>query len=412
MNYLQFFKANTKILLFAILLTFYSGFGQTFLLSFYIPEIIADFQISQSFFSTLYALATLTSGITIIFAGKIIDRVRLIRFAMVVAGGFIVAHLLAGLSVNLVMIFFSFFMLRFFGQGLLSHTSMTAMGKYFTHSRGKALSLAYLGYPLAEAIFPISIVSLITFTGWRESFLISGLFIALSLIPIVWLLLRKFSKNNIKELRQSKTKNSEADQKADKEWSQKEIIGDLNFYIYSPTVFIVGFTLTSLFFFQTFIAEYKGWSVEWMALSITAYAVGSLSFSIITGQLIDIFTARKLFPFVLLPLAIGLMVLSLFNHPIAAVIFWFLTGVSAGANPTTGNSLYAETYGVKSLGSIRSIFTFVMISSTAAGPIVYSNLLNLGYNYNQVHYLVTGVIIANMIFVIRGFKKQKKKTIG
>jgi len=408
MNYFQFFKANTKILLFAIILTFYSGFGQTFLLSLYIPEIIADFKISQSLFSTLYASATLASGFTIIFAGKIIDRINLMRFAMIVVGGFIVAHLVAGLSVNLIMVFISIFMLRFFGQGLLTHTSMTAMGRYFSYSRGKALSIAYLGFPLAEAIFPITIVSLIAVFGWRESFLVSGLFIALSLIPIVWLLLKNFNTSNIREYKASKKGKTDIAPKAEKTWRQKEIIRDLNFYIYAPTVFIVGFTLTSLFFFQTFIADFKGWSVEWMALSITAYAIGSFGFSIITGPLIDRFSARTLFPFILLPMALGLMVLSVFNHPVAAVIFWLLTGISAGANPTTGNSLYAETYGVKSLGSIRSIFTFVMVSSTAAGPVVYSNLLNLGVNYNQVHYMVTAIILANMLFIIWGFRKQKK----
>jgi MFS family permease len=412
MNYFQFFKANPKILLFAIILTFYSGFGQTFLLSLYIPDIIADFQISQSLFSTIYASATLASGFTIIFAGKIIDRMNLMRFAMIVVAGFILAHLMAGLSVSLIMVFISLFMLRFFGQGLLTHTSMTAMGRYFSYSRGKALSIAYLGFPLAEAIFPISIVSLIAILGWRESFLISGLFISLSLIPIVWFLLKNFTPGKIREQRSQKEDQTNEAQKPDKTWRQKEIIRDLNFYIYAPTVFIVGFTLTSLFFFQTFIADFKGWSVEWMALSITAYAIGSFGFSIITGPLIDRFTARKLFPFILLPMALGLMVLSVFNHPVAAVIFWLLTGISAGANPTTGNSLYAETYGVKSLGSIRSIFTFVMVSSTAAGPVVYSNLLNLGINYNQVHYMVTAIILANMLFIMWGFRKQKREIVS
>lgn len=64
MNLYRFFLANRNILFFGLLLTFFSGFGQTFLLALYIPEITSELNISHSLFSTTYALATLCSGIT------------------------------------------------------------------------------------------------------------------------------------------------------------------------------------------------------------------------------------------------------------------------------------------------------------------------------------------------------------
>jgi MFS family permease len=151
-----------------------------------------------------------------------------------------------------------------------------------------------------------------------------------------------------------------------------------------------------LFFFQTHIATAKGWTFEWMALSISAYAVASFSFSIITGMLIDKFSARTIFPFLLLPLVSGLIILNIFQHPFAAMAFWFLTGITAGANSTTGNALYAETYGVNNLGSIRSMFTFVMISSTAAGPVIYSLVLENGFHYSQMHMMIVAIITLNI----------------
>lgn len=406
MNFVKLFVSNKKILVFGVLLTFYSGFGQTFLLSLYIPEIIKDFNISQSLFSTIYAAATLCSGLTIIFAGKIIDRVKLFSFTFWVIAGIIAANIFMGLSVNLVMIFLAIFMIRFFGQGLLSHTAITSMGRFFNHSRGKALSIAQLGYPLAEAIFPITVVSLIMAYGWRESFFISAAFIALTLFPIAWFLIRNFDQSKIKEAPTTKLKRPQS-LSDDKVWRQKEIIRDWNFFIYAPTVFIVGFTLTALFFFQTFIANAKGWSLEWMALSISAYAIASFSFSILSGMIIDKFSARSIFPFLLFPAAAGLLVLILWDHPVAAIVFWFLTGISAGSNPTTGNALYAETYGVKNLGSIRSIFTFVMISSTAAGPLIYSLLLDNGFSFNHIHFLIIAVIAVNSIFILWRFRKHR-----
>lgn len=410
MSFVRLFFNNWKILLFAIILTFFSGFGQTFLLSLYIPHIILEFDISQSLFSSIYAIATLCSGLTIIFAGKLIDRIPLIRFALLVIAGIILANTVAGLSANLIMLFAAFFLLRFFGQGLLSHTSITSVGRYFNRARGKALSIAYLGFPIAEAVFPITVVSVIAAIGWRESFLYSGLFIFLTLFPVTWVLLKGFDRHKVVEsFSPHASPKTDTPPEPNESWSQKKIVKDLQFYIYAPTAFITGFAQTALFFFQTFIAAHKGWSVEWMALSIAAYALASFSFSILTGPLIDRFSAKAIFPFVLVPLALGLLVLVFFSHPAAAIVFWFLVGMTGGANPTTSNAIYAETYGVKNLGSVRSIFTFVMVTSTAAGPVLYSLLLDNGFNFNHIHLAITGVILLNILFVLWGFNKYNRQ---
>jgi MFS family permease len=172
-----------------------------------------------------------------------------------------------------------------------------------------------------------------------------------------------------------------------------------HFYLFAPTVFLVGFLLTALFFYQTFIADYKGWSVEWMAASILAYAISSFLFSIATGPMIDRYSARRIFPFTLLPMALGILVLSSFSHSLAAPLFWFLVGVSAGINSPLTSALYAETYGTRSLGAVRSIFTFVMVVSTALGPVAYSFFLERGFDFDQIHLAIIGVIILNAMLV-------------
>ncbi|MFO8022888.1 MAG: MFS transporter [Perlabentimonas sp.] len=408
MNYYQFFISNWKILLFAIVFTFFSGFGQTFLLSLYIPSFLKEFNINHTVYSTLYAAATLLSGFTIIFAGKIIDRVKLKAFAFTVVAGIVFANLFASFVFNLFTLFIAIFLLRFFGQGLLSHTSMTAMGRYFSKARGKALSVAYLGFPLAEAIFPIAIISTITVIGWRQSFQASAIAIIAVLLPLAYLLLRNFSREDVKENLSIDDGNKLHEENLNQKiWSQREILRTSIFYLLAPTVFITGFMLTALFFFQTFIAEYKGWSVEWMALNITAYAIFSFVFSLAAGPITDKYTARKVFPFVLLPMAVGLTFLILLSSPIATTLFWSFVGISAGLNPTVSNAIYAEEYGTLSLGGVRSLFTFVMVASTAFGPIVYSLLLDSGLTFNSIHLLIIGFIVINVIMLIFSLKGEK-----
>jgi MFS family permease len=407
LNYYRFFTANWKILLYAILLALFSGFGQTFLLSLYIPSILSDLKFSHTFYSTLYASATLLSGVSIIFVGKLIDRVPLKAFTFAVILGIIAANIAASFAFNAISLFVAIFMLRFFGQGLLSHTAMTAMGRYFSKARGKALSVAYLGFPIAEGLFPIIIVLSISMLGWRHSFQASALSILVLLLPITFLLLRNFKKENIKEDFDSKVQLVKSVDN-EKIWTQKEIIKDKRLYILAPTAFLVGFILTALFFFQTFIAEYKGWSIEWMAGNITAYAIASFMFSIIAGPIIDKFSAKKVFPFILIPMIIGLTFLILFKSPFATTLFWFFVGISAGLNPTVSNAIYAEEFGTLSLGTVRSLFTFVMIASTALGPITYSLLLSASLSFNTIHLMLITFIFINVITLYFSLIKKRR----
>ena len=58
--------------------------------------------------------------------------------------------------------FWNFFW-RLSGQGLMSHTASTAISRYFTKSRGKALSTGWFGLSSAEFILPVLIVYLLSF---------------------------------------------------------------------------------------------------------------------------------------------------------------------------------------------------------------------------------------------------------
>ncbi len=414
MSYLHLYRLNPRILTFGLMLVFFSGFGQTFVVSLYIPWWMESFEISSSFFSGVYAVATLMSAGTLVLVGRKIDHVPLKSFTLFVIAGILIACLLAALSFHLAMLFAAIYLLRLFGQGLLSHTAMTTMGRYFHKARGKALSIAYLGFPLGEALLPATVVGLIMAVGWRETFGLSALFIALVLLPMTLWLLRGFRPADIREdwptpkngsISSVKKPTAGAAQleKEPKTWTQKEVLRSPHFLLFAPTVFLVGFLQTALFFFQTFIAHDKAWPVEWMAASIAAYALSSIIFSMAAGPLIDRFSAARLFPLVLFPLAGGITLLSLESAQAIAPLFWLMTGITGGISTPVTSSLYAETFGVKSLGSVRSLFTFVMVISTALGPLVYSFFLERGVGFDHIHLGFTGIILANGLYVwLRG----------
>ena len=400
-NYFRFFISNSKILTFLILFTFFSGFGQTFLLSIYIPSFLNDFEISRTFYSLIYSLATILSGFSLIFIGKIIDRVPVKMFALAVVAGLVIANLAAAFSFNAAFLFFAIFLLRFFGQGLATHTSFTIAGKQFQKNRGKALSIAYLGFPLTEGIMPVVIISCVTAFGWRETFMLSALIILICLLPLTLLLLNKSRIKSLPDEFSQDIPQVVATERMIKPEKQIEILRGRRFFLIAPTPFLVGFIITAVFFFQTFIADYKSWSIEWMAINISVYAVSSFVFSVIAGPLTDKFSAKNIFPFVMLPLLLGFAVLFSSNHPYAATAYWFFIGVSAGINSTVTNAMYAETYGTENLGSVRSLFTFVMIIGTALGPLVYSLLLDAGFNFSQINFVLSLIVIIYSIIIYK-----------
>ena len=57
--------------------------------------------------------------------------------------------------------------MRFSGQGMMSHTASTTISRYFTKSRGKALSAGWFGLSCGEFVLPVLIVYLLTLYTWQ-----------------------------------------------------------------------------------------------------------------------------------------------------------------------------------------------------------------------------------------------------
>jgi MFS family permease len=56
------------------------------------------------------------------------------------------------------------------------------------------------------------------------------------------------------------------------------------------------------------------------------------------------------------------------NHTLGALVFLVLSGCTMGIAGTVKTALLAELFGTEKLGAIRSLFTMVMVVSTALGP--------------------------------------------
>lgn len=302
MNYLSFVLREKRILTFGLSFTFFSSFGQTFLISLFVPYFLQAFNLSNAGFGSLYSVATLSSAAILPYLGQWIDHLPLKRYSMYVAVGLLSASITLALSWHIALLFVALLMLRISGQGLSSHTAQTAMARYFIQQRGKALSISSLGYPIGEGILPLIIAGMLSVLSWRMTWGVFALAITVIFIPFIQLVLSETHSTRLDE-----ATNGNTDSESSRKFYQR-ILRDYQFWLLVPAVLLPAFWATALFLYQISIAEQLGWTSGLVATAFVAFAGSRIASSLGIGPLIDRWSAQALFPFYLIPFGLGLIV--------------------------------------------------------------------------------------------------------
>ena len=269
--------------------------------------------------------------------------------------------------------------MRFSGQGMMSHTATTTVSRYFTKSRGKALSTGWFGLSTAEFILPVLIVYLLAFYDWKSIWLTIS-FIVIIFLPIASYFLVK---NLNFDSRETQEEESSSNKKI-KDWKRVEVIKDYRFYIVCANMLAMPWIATGTFVYQSFILESKNWGPFIIAQSFMVYSVLSVVTLFISGFLIDKFTSRKILIYMNLPLLLSVIVIIYFKHPISAFVFLGFIGITNGFANVLGSSTWAEIYGVKYIGSIKALTTALMVFATAFGTALFGILIDKGLSIEQI----------------------------
>ena len=393
----NFIYKNIHLLFFGFLIAFSSGFGQTFFISLFSDDFRSTFELTNTEFGGLYSIATVLSAITIIWAGKLIDTVSLKKYTLTIVIGLSITCLMASLVFNVFILFLTIYFLRLFGQGLMGHTSRTTMARYFSINRGKALAISGFGFSIGEMIYPAIVVFLIITIGWRLTWFSSFIFILLILGLSFYFLLKN---NNFQ-------KESDFNEDIGQEqisWRRRDVLKDFKFYLYLPLSLLMSFTVTGFLFHQVFIADMKSWTMINLAESFVFYAICGIGGSIISGLLVDKFSGRTLVPFHLLPMAMILILMLFSDHVYILYLYMAGLGLSNGFTENISNSLWAEMYGVKNLGSIKALLTFFGVLASASSPFLYGVILDKTNSMNDLIYLSLILIIVFSIMAYMGKK--------
>jgi MFS family permease len=400
-----FIAANRRFLSFGVMMSLFSSFGQTYFIAMFSAEIRGAFGLSHGDFGEIYAYATLASGTTLIWLGRKIDHMDLRLYSALVCVGLVAACLMMSQVSSVIMLGLAIFALRLSGQGLMSHTAVTSMARYFHEQRGMAIGLASTGHAAGEALLPYMAVTLIAAIDWRETWLAAGLGLAVMLVPLILWSLKGHAERHRRHLEYMADLHQSAAPSA-RQWTHRDMLGDLRFYLLLPAVLAPSFIMTGLFFHQVHLVDSKGWSLSWFAAGFIVYAGATMVAALGIGSFIDRSGAARLMHFHLTPLVAGLLVLAAFDQPATMFAYLLLAGLSTGANFTVIGAVWAELYGVAHLGAIRALTSALMVFSTALAPLVMGRMIDAGITMEVIAMLSAVYAVIGMGLVAVAFRQR------
>jgi MFS family permease len=369
-TYGHFLATNGRWLAGGFLLTFFSAFGQTFFIALSNGEIRQAFDLSHGDFGFIYMLGTLLSALTLPFLGRLLDRFSI---AVVATGTMIMlaaGSVMFALAWSIPSLVLAIYMLRLFGQGMMSQTALTATGRWFAANRGRAISITTIGFRVGEGCFPFLFVLAAAWLGWRGTWFAAAAAIILVALPLIVSLVRVE-----RDPQSEPISRAQAEQR---DWTCGEVLRDWRFYVIGLGILAPPFIGTTIFFHQIYLTEIKEWPLHLFASGFAVMSVTTISFTLIAGWLVDRFTAVRLLPTFLLPLALACFAIAGLAEEWTIFVFMGLLGISYGFCSTLEGAMWPELYGTRHLGAIRSMIVAAMVLATAMGPGITGMLIDAG----------------------------------
>ncbi len=377
---------------------FFSGPGQTFSNSVFIASYMEDFNMSQTSISFIYSAATLISGVLLFFMGRMVDRFGR-RLMMTLAALMLgVACFFNSFITGPIMLFFGFFMIRYFGQGSMTLIPNTLVSQWFIKYRGRALGFAGLGGLLGAASFPPLINWLIDEYGWQITWRILGLVLIVFFMPLALYFVRN-RPEDVGLLPDGAKEKSNLEEGAPAEvqeesWTLSEAMRTRAFWFILVCGAIPAMIFTGITFQIFSILGEQGINRMQTAFVLSLIPLISFGCSLLSGFIVERVKVHRMLA---LSFALNIVtpILLIFAHSYATVILFAIAwGIAQGFMNIPMGVIWPNYYGRKHLGSIQSVTHAAGIIGSAIGPIQF------GWAYDQFGSYTGVLIISALIWTL------------
>lgn len=396
-----FLRANAPFLAAGALMTFMSSFGQTFFISIFAGEIRAEFGLSHGEWGGIYMIGTSVSAVVMIWAGVLTDHFRVRVLGPVILMGLALACLVMATNQWAWALVGVIFALRFFGQGMSTHIAVVAMARWFVATRGRALSVANLGFSLGEALLPVLFVALMVVVDWRLLWAVAAAVSLLGIPVLAWLLGKERTPGQFIE-------SSASLGMQNRHWTRTEALRHPLFWVMVPSILGMSAFGTAFFFHQVHYAALKGMSHVQLVAFFPVFTAMSIGSMVATGWALDRLGTARLIPFYLFPAAIGFLFFALTGGSLGLFAGLFFFALSAGANATLPNAFWAEFYGTAHIGAIKALAAAVMVLGSAIGPGLTGVLIDMGVDLGPQYVGVAVFFVMTTLVLLWGVRRSAR----
>lgn len=376
-SYLSILKRHPSVIAFGALCAFFSNFGQTFFIGLNSAYFQDALSLTSTQFGAVYGGVTLASAGALLLLGHYIDKVPLRSYVLVVCVALAIGCVLMAQAPYLWLFVFGLWLVRFNGQGIMSHMSSTVTAREVHHGRGRALSLAVLGIPAGAMLFPLLFTTVMGITDWRGAWTFYGAVYLLLALPLLWWLAPR---GEVEVPDETQTTPAE-------ERKLHHVLRDPALWLLMAANMVMPFILTGVFFHQQWLIQAKGFSLELYAFSFTAYGIGLVIAELLAGDMVDRVGATRVLRFFLLPFIVATIGLIWLPYAFMLPVFMLAAALSAGCTHSARGSYLAERYGVRKLGAIKSLFSSCMVFSTALSPTLFGVIIDNTQNADIIFHL-------------------------
>jgi MFS transporter, OFA family, oxalate/formate antiporter len=398
--------------------------GQTMGVSVFTDFLIEALNISRTGLSTTYMIGTILSALIIGKSGIFYDRFGAKLTALIAALALaltllylsyidVIGDKIPSLGIlkpdltSFILLTFGFFILRFFGQGVLTMVSRNMVVKWFDKNRGLIVALmgafTAFGFSLAPKLFN----SLIEIYDWRGTWRL----LAFMTFPVFALIVLVFFKDWKPELQKNpepSQKNSDnmvknSDSDISNEKTLKEAIRTREFWSYNLAIALMAMFGTAFTFHIVSIfsyAEIGRSSAVSIFIPISFIAV-IISF---TGStLTDYINLKIILVLELIGIIIASIAIIFLSQGLAVILLIVGMGIANGTFSVLLTITWVNLFGKKHLGAISGHAMGWTVAGSAVGPFIFSALRDISGNYNLAALL--SIILAIILFLISIKKK-------
>ncbi|MEO1623036.1 MAG: MFS transporter [Cyanobacteria bacterium J06632_3] len=376
--------------------------GQTIGVSVFTDHLITVTGLSRLQLANAYLIGTLTSGCLLPFGGKLLDRLGARRVVVLAAVGLGLTlcylawcdHIALFLGTYLpytpttiaaVVLVAGFVSLRFCGQGMLTMTSRTTLGKWFDKRRGQVSGIEGIFIAAGFSIAPYCFSQAIAVLGWRGTWITLSAVVGLGMSTVGWLLFRdtpelcglRMDGKELDEPEQTGTQTEAiaGTQTEEAIWgvTRRQALGTLTFWAVTLAFMSQALSITGITFHIVSIGAEMGIAEADMVRIFVPIAVVSTAVGYGVGLACDRVRIQALFIFMMVFQAMGIAAIANLDTAWMIVPAIVGLGVSGGCFGTLSTVVLPRFFGRKHLGAIAGVQMMAIVIASALGPSLLAN---------------------------------------